>query len=88
VTLAGAALGQTVLAKATLAIGLEWDSSAAHAAAYDAERTADLFCKVCNFCLPSFLEAEKRVRELGWIEEPAAPSNGVDPTSPVAAESP
>ena len=59
-----------------------------NAAAYDAERTADLFCKVCNFCLPSYLEAEKRVRELGWIEEPAAPSNGVDPTSPVAAESP
>ena len=88
VTLAGAALGQTVLAKATLASGLEWDSSAAHAAAYDAERTADLFCKVCNFCLPSYLEAEKRVRELGWIEEPTAPSNGVDPTSPVAAEQP
>jgi ribonuclease T len=85
VTLAGAALGQTVLAKASLAAGFGWDSSAAHAAAYDAERTADLFCQVCNFCLPSYLEAETRARQLGWIDEPAA-TNGVDPTSPVADE--
>lgn len=87
VTLAGAALGQTVLAKATLAIGLEWDSSAAHAAAYDAERTADLFCRVCNDCQPSFIAAEQRARELGWVDEPAANDNGnggTDPTSPVA----
>lgn len=85
VTLAGAALGQTVLAKASLAAGFGWDSSAAHAAAYDAERTADLFCQVCNFCLPSYLEAEARARELGWIDEPPA-TNGTDPTSPVASE--
>lgn len=76
VTLAGAALGQTVLAKATLAIGLEWDSAAAHAAAYDAERTADLFCRVCNFCQPSYLEAEQRARALGWHDEPNGNGNG------------
>ncbi|MBU6376987.1 MAG: ribonuclease T [Gammaproteobacteria bacterium] len=89
VTLAGAALGQTVLAKATLALGLEWDSSAAHAAAYDAERTADVFCRVCDFCQPSFLAAEQRARSLGWVDEPNGGengNNGVDPTSPVAEE--
>lgn len=80
VTLAGAALGQTVLAKATLAIGLEWDSAAAHAAAYDAERTADLFCRVCNFCQPSYLEAEQRARALGWHDEPNGTENGHVPT--------
>src|ERR1041384_2953089 len=47
-TLAGAALGQTVLAKAAQVCGLEWDSSAAHSARYDAERSADIFCEVCN----------------------------------------
>ena len=47
-TLAGVAFGQTVLAKALQAAGLTWDSSAAHSAAYDAERTADLFCAICN----------------------------------------
>src|SRR5581483_515424 len=39
-TFAGAALGQTVLAKAVTGAGLKWDSSSAHSAAYDAERTA------------------------------------------------
>ena len=84
-TLAGAALGQTVLAKATMASGLAWDSQAAHAAAYDAERTADIFCKVCNFCLPSYLEAEAKARALGWHDDPP-PTLGIDPTSPVADE--
>jgi len=48
VTLAGVAFGQTVLAKAAAAAGLNWDSSEAHSAAYDAELTADLFCLICN----------------------------------------
>jgi ribonuclease T len=47
-TLAGAAFGQTVLAKAAQVCGVEWDSSAAHSAKYDAERTAEIFCEVCN----------------------------------------
>ena len=68
VTLAGAALGQTVLAKAAMVAGMEWDSSSAHSAAYDAERTAELFCRICNDCLPSYLAAEERARALGWID--------------------
>src|SRR5688572_5466841 len=43
-SLAGAALGQTVLAKAVQIAGFEWDKSSAHSAGYDAEHTADLFC--------------------------------------------
>lgn len=72
VTLAGAALGQTVLAKAAMVAGMEWDSASAHSAAYDAERTADLFCQVCNACLPSYLEADERARALGWHDDGAA----------------
>ena len=47
-TLAGVAFGQTVLAKALAAAGLAFDANEAHSAAYDAERTAELFCEVCN----------------------------------------
>lgn len=47
-TLSGVAFGQTVLAKALNAAGLTWNSSEAHSAAYDAERTAELFCLICN----------------------------------------
>jgi ribonuclease T len=48
VSLAGLAYGQTVLAKAVEAAGLKWDSSEAHSAVYDAERTAELFCQIVN----------------------------------------
>jgi ribonuclease T len=47
-TLAGAVLGQTVLAKALMASGIGYEASAAHSAIYDAERTADLFCLMLN----------------------------------------
>ncbi len=47
-TLAGLAYGQTVLAKACRAAGLEFNNSSAHSAAYDAELTADLFCAIVN----------------------------------------
>jgi ribonuclease T len=47
-TLAGLAYGQTVLARAVAAAGMQWDSREAHSAAYDAERTADLFCMIIN----------------------------------------
>lgn len=47
-TLAGLIYGQTVLARAAKAAGLEWDESSAHSAIYDAERTADLFCCMVN----------------------------------------
>ena len=70
-TLAGAALGQTVLAKAVTVAGLAWDPSSAHSAVYDAERTAELFCLVCNRFRDSFLDAETRARALGWLVQPA-----------------
>ena len=47
-TLGGVAFGQTVLARAISAAGIDWDESQAHSAAYDAEKTADLFCTVVN----------------------------------------
>jgi ribonuclease T len=48
VTLAGMAYGQTVLARAVEAAGLDWDGKQAHSAIYDAERTALLFCTILN----------------------------------------
>jgi ribonuclease T len=47
-TLAGLAFGQTVLAKTCQVAGIEFSNSAAHSAAYDAEKTADLFCLIVN----------------------------------------
>jgi ribonuclease T len=79
VTLAGAALGQTVLAKAVTVLGLEWDSSSAHSAAYDAERSADLFCILCNRLRDSHAQAESRARELGWLDTPPAEPTSEDP---------
>lgn len=53
-TLCGVAFGQTVLAQAAMAAGMDWDSAAAHSAAYDAERTADLFCLIVNRFKPVY----------------------------------
>lgn len=47
-TLAGLAYGQTVLARACEEANIEFDSKAAHSAAYDAGKTAELFCKIVN----------------------------------------
>jgi len=47
-TLAGIALGQTVLAKALYAAGISFDVKEAHSAIYDAEKTTELFCKIVN----------------------------------------
>ncbi len=47
-TLSGLAYGQTVLAKACTEAGIAFDNTEAHSAAYDAERTADLFCDIVN----------------------------------------
>lgn len=47
-TLCGLAFGQTVLAKAARAAGITWDNDEAHSAIYDAEQTAELFCKMVN----------------------------------------
>jgi len=48
VTLGGVAYGQTVLGRALQAAGLPWNAAEAHSAVYDAERTAELFCKIVN----------------------------------------
>lgn len=80
VTLAGAALGQTVLAKATTVMGSTWDSSSAHSASYDAERAADLFVALCNRMRESYLEAEARARELGWLNGAPTEPGSEDPT--------
>jgi len=47
-TLSGFLYGQTVLAKAVTAAGLRFNPEEAHSAIYDAEITADLFCKMLN----------------------------------------
>ncbi|NHA14861.1 ribonuclease T [Thioalkalivibrio sp. XN279] len=47
-TLGGVAYGQTVLSRIVEAAGLEWDSSAAHSAGYDARITAEVFCRIVN----------------------------------------
>jgi ribonuclease T len=84
-TLAGAALGQTVLAKAITVAGLDWDADSAHSARYDAERSADLFCLVCNLLRDSHRCAEERARALGWVSE-AAEASADEP--PLDAELP
>jgi ribonuclease T len=82
-TLGGVAFGQTVLMRATLAAGLEWDTASAHSAAYDAERTADLFCTVCNQFQGVFDASRRRLAAMGPLEmepstetEMAAPDGG------------
>jgi ribonuclease T len=72
-TLAGAALGQTVLARAATLAGIAFDTRQAHSAGYDAERTADLFCQLCNDMHESFLRAEEKARALGWKDGAPAP---------------
>ena len=54
VTLGGLAVGQTVLGKAVVAAGFDWDENQAHSAAYDAEMTALLFCEIVNRCKPFY----------------------------------
>jgi len=81
-TLAGAALGQTVLAKAVTLAGLSWDKASAHSATYDAERTADLFCVICNELADSYARAEQRARRLGWQELAASTPAQEDESDP------
>lgn len=47
-TLSGVVYGQTVLAKAARKAKIEFDTSEAHSAIYDALKTAELFCKIVN----------------------------------------
>lgn len=48
VTLGALAYGQTVLPKIAEAAGLGWDKDKAHSAAYDADVTATIACRVFN----------------------------------------
>lgn len=58
-SLGGLAYGQTVLSKACEAAGIEFNDREAHSARYDAEKTAELFCRIVN-----------RWRELGGWPTP------------------
>ncbi len=61
-TLGGIAYGQTVLARMAQAAGLSWDSGSAHSAAYDAQQTAELFCRMVNSFKPIY-DQRKSVAE-------------------------
>jgi ribonuclease T len=75
-TLGGVAFGQTVLMRATLAAGMEWDTASAHSAAYDAERTADLFCMVCNQFQGIFDASRRRMAAMGPVAVESDPAEG------------
>jgi ribonuclease T len=47
-TLAGLAYGHTVLARACQLAAIEFSNKEAHSAAYDAQKTAELFCSIVN----------------------------------------
>ncbi|HWZ64555.1 MAG TPA: ribonuclease T [Steroidobacteraceae bacterium] len=87
-TLAGAALGQTVLAKALTVAGLEWDAGSAHSARYDAERSAELFCLVCNRLRDSFTQARERAQSLGWLTAAGDESGGEEGLADESVTSP
>jgi ribonuclease T len=61
-TLAGVVLGQTVLGKALQSAGIAWNAEEAHSAAYDAQRTAELFCLMCNRLKGVYEEVGRAVR--------------------------
>ena len=47
-TLAGLAVGHTVLARACALADIPFDNNEAHSADYDATKTAELFCLIVN----------------------------------------
>ena len=47
-SLAAVAYGHTVLSEACARAGIAFDTASAHSAIYDAERTAELFCRIVN----------------------------------------
>jgi len=74
-TLGGVALGQTVLSRAVTAAGLAWDPAGAHSAIYDAERTAALFCTICNRFRFMYEEALERAPDLAVNDEDRPPAD-------------
>jgi ribonuclease T len=85
-TLAGMAYGQTVLSRAVIAAGLSWESESAHSASYDAERTADLFCDVCNQFRPIYERARVRLAALGPVAD--EPRNAMLEPAPLEPDDP
>jgi ribonuclease T len=77
-TLGGVALGQTVLSRAVTAAGLTWDPAGAHSAIYDAERTAALFCRICNRFRFMYEEALDRAPELASDDAEPAGAGGTE----------
>ncbi|HLV77202.1 MAG TPA: ribonuclease T [Marinobacter sp.] len=69
-TLAGLAYGHTVLAQACRLAGIPFNNKEAHSAAYDAEKTADLFCAIVN-----------RWKELGGFPPLLPPEPVAEPES-------
>ena len=81
-TLGGVALGQTVLSRAVTAAGLAWDPAGAHSAIYDAERTAALFCTICNrfrFMYEEAVERAPGLAERDFVPEADGPPAGEQP---------
>lgn len=66
VTLSALAFGQTVLARACKAAGVDFNGSEAHSALYDTQKTAELFCHIVNSypMLPHALQTEALPVEL------------------------
>ena len=56
VSLSAAAFGQTVLARACIQAGIEFDGKEAHSALYDTQKTAELFCYILNKLSPHLLD--------------------------------
>ena len=85
-TLAGVAYGQTVLSRALVAAGLDWDKESAHSAGYDAERTAELFCQICNQFQPLYLAGQRRLAAQPAADE--SPANPLLEPAPLEPEEP
>jgi ribonuclease T len=57
VTLSAVMFGQTVLARACIQAGIEFDGKEAHSALYDTQKTAELFCYILNKLSPHLLDS-------------------------------
>jgi len=64
-----------VLSRAVTAAGLAWDPAGAHSAIYDAERTAALFCTICNRFRFMYEEALERAPDLANNDELPPPAD-------------
>lgn len=62
VSLAALAVGHTVLARSAQLSGMEWSNSDAHSAIYDADQTAELFCRIIN-------RWDETIEEKPWLPQ-------------------